>query len=221
MPRVPIRGLDLRGIGVVRDGRDVAESLSRVLIGPKSIYRIAKRWRNFILAFQEAKKLLDPEDYIEVFYQDLVSDPVRQTARILGFIGEEQAHDYRAYSETRRTKNYIKAHPLHRSLSEPVTRDKIGKYKDAFNHRDIEIFESIAGDCLRLYGFPPETSGHTTISSAEKAYFLFQDYIWRYARKLGSPSVVRLDVEQVVQISARKMMGKIRKIQRSLSLKGD
>lgn len=59
---------DAKFVHLIRDGRDVAESLKRVLIGPKSIYRIAKRWVGYIKAFEDFKKEVNDKDYIEIFW---------------------------------------------------------------------------------------------------------------------------------------------------------
>ena len=50
-------------------------------------------------------------------------------------------------------------------LNEPISDRKVEIYKKAFTMREIEIFESVAGDMLKAYGYPSDTSGKTNLTA--------------------------------------------------------
>lgn len=192
-------------IHLIRDGRDVAESLRRVFIGPKSIYRISKRWCQAVSFFYEFKKTINPADYLEVRYEDVVADPRKQLERIFQFLGEEVEGSCLAVQDTDRRHHYIKSAAWHSSLKDNVTDKKIGIFKKTFNKHEIEIFESIAGNMLETYGYSLETSGDTKIKPYEHLLFFFQDYIYRYLRKINHLKVVRQDFGSALQLKWRKI----------------
>lgn len=192
-------------IHLVRDGRDVVESHQRTFVGPKSIDRIAKRWKNSIVAFCRFKETCQPSDYIEVQYEDLVSQPEDIVNQVLTFLGEEPMPlDYRL-PDTRLKSFYLKNHFIHSSLSEMIAASKVGIYKKKLRQREIDIFESIAGECLSLYGYERSCLGKVTVTPVETARFFFENYGYRYLRKCLKPEVIRTDLELGWQLLIRNL----------------
>ncbi|NET82464.1 MAG: sulfotransferase [Moorea sp. SIO1F2] len=185
-----------RIIHIIRDGRDVAESLSRVLIGPKSIYGIAHRWKKYILSFQEFKKTINSHEFLEVHYENLVKNPKKELSKIFKFLGEDYSEDdsevVQDIPETVRKHHYLKAATLHDSLNKSISSQKIGVFKSKFKTREIEIFESIAGEALTGYGYSLETSGKTHIKRKEMIVFFIEDYLLRYLKKFVRPDMMTL-----------------------------
>lgn len=68
---------------MVRDGREVVRSAAA--LGWAEPVRLAYLWRELILQSREAA-LPAPEDYLEIRYEDLVSDPSRIIDRICRFL---------------------------------------------------------------------------------------------------------------------------------------
>ncbi|NEQ76185.1 MAG: sulfotransferase [Okeania sp. SIO2C9] len=197
-------------IHLIRDGRDVTESLKRVFIGPKSIYGIAHRWRKYILTFDEFKKTINSDQFLEIHYEDLVLDLENQVKKIFDFL-EEDAETVNSSNipETERRMFYYKSDPLFDSLNKPISNQKIGIFRKKLTKREIEIFESIAGDGLKIYGYQLETSGKTEIGIHEKIIFFYEDNIFRYLRKLFVP-LLRKQINYEVQLKIRKISMLIR-----------
>jgi len=171
-------------IHLIRDGRDVAESLQRVYIGPKSAYRIAHRWRKYILAFEKFKKEFSPDEFMEVRYEDLVRTPMDTLRKIQEFLSLDRFFANPQLPSTERKKYYIKQSALHTSLKNSISANKIGIFKRKLSNREVEIFESIAGDLLELAGYQLVTDGKTRLRLAEKVHFFTEDYVYRYLRKI-------------------------------------
>ncbi len=199
---------EARFIHLIRDGRDVAESYKRVFIGPQSIYGAAKRWKNYVNALDDAKNDLDAEHYLEIRFEDLVSNPDKQLAKILAFLDEEYAPTGDGEMESHARKRYLNIGSHHGSLAKPISKAKIGVFKSAFNTREVQIFESIAGDELSSHGYSLQTNGDARISISEHAKFFVQDQVLRYARKFKSANgrkQLGRDLIQARQKTARKL----------------
>ncbi|MEP7034074.1 MAG: sulfotransferase [Dermatophilaceae bacterium] len=107
---------DCQVIHVIRDGRDVAVS-HRKRFGYLSSVKSAVKWPRYIAAAQEVGRLLPPERYYELRYEDVVSNAEETLRSLFLFLGEpweegvlaydRHTHDvpekYRAEAERRRS----------------------------------------------------------------------------------------------------------------------
>jgi len=171
-------------IHIVRDGRDVAQSMQKLWFGPTSIYSLAKRWKKRVTAFQEAKKYLDGSDYLEVRYEDLVCEPQKEADRIFHFLGEEPVSVSDRTEKGSRVQQYLQRGTHHQALDKPISPRKVGVYRDIFNFRELEIFETTAGALLKHYHYPLQTPAQARISQMEWIKFFLQDHFFRFFRKL-------------------------------------
>ncbi len=207
---------DAKFIHFVRDGRDVAESLSRIHIGPKSILSIASYWRKHVMAFHEFKKSLDPSMYVEPRYEDFVRDPAPQQKAIFDFLGEkppEKKADDRALPDTDAKRHALSAVSHHGMLKGGISENKVGIYKSRFSMREIEIFETVAGDALKLYGYELTTPASARITPVESMSFFMTDNIFRYSRKLFRPQPFKhlgKELRLELQLKARTLARKCR-----------
>jgi hypothetical protein len=78
-------------IHIVRDGREVAVSLSERGWGPASPIAGAFWWRRKTQAGLRAGRALAPGRYLEVHLEDLVGDPEGELRRICAFLDEDYA----------------------------------------------------------------------------------------------------------------------------------
>ena len=175
-------------IHLIRDGRDVAVSSSRTFVGPASIYGIARVWRKYIFAFHEFKRNLAMDQYLEVYYENLVRNPQNECNRIFHFLKERPVTISGDLPDTETKQHYIKRDLHMHSLEGRITDKKIGTYRRRFSKRQIEIFETVAGDALKLHNYSLLTDGKAIISFKEKVSFFIRDYVYRYYRKYFRPS---------------------------------
>ena len=174
-------------IHLIRDGRDVAVSSSKIFVGPPSIYGIAQEWRKYVFLFEQFKETLNPGSYIEIKYEKMVRNTQSELNRIFEFLEEEPIHIGTEVPNSSAKVFYLQADAHMFSLKKPISDKKIGSFKKVFNDRQIEIFESIAGDALNLYGYQMLTSGNTEVSRGEKFKFFLVDKFYRYYRKYARP----------------------------------
>lgn len=143
---------DLKVVHVVRDGRDVALSFRAAPFGPKHVYPAAQHWVRYLEAAEAAGAALGAASYLVVRYEELVSDPERELRRICTLLGE--AYDPAMLGYHRAQIPYPTDHRNSRNLKRPVLADSSGRWRTELTVREQRIFEAVAGDHLRRYGYP-------------------------------------------------------------------
>lgn len=148
---------DLQAIHLVRDGRDVALSFRAAPFGPKHVYHVARHWVRYLVAAEEARKVLGEAAFVQVRYEDLLAEPERELRRICEFLGEPFDpgmltfyRDDTAYPTDRRNLD---------RLRQPVLSDNTQKWRTGLTPRELRIFEAVAGAALERYGYARGTSG--------------------------------------------------------------
>ena len=204
LPQIKSLFPEAKVIHLVRDGRDVAESLSRALFGTKSIDTIAYRWKESILAFRQFVARFGQEDSIEVKYEDLANDPQHEISKILDFFEEGDLKIGNGIPDTPTRSYYIQKYPVHQMLREPVSNRKVGIFLKKMKSRKIEIFETIAGNLLESYGYHCVTARKAQIQLWERISFFLSDYCLRYLRKLTNFRALGWDLKQAIQIKTRQ-----------------
>lgn len=178
-----------RIIHLVRDGRDVAESMRRIYIGPKSMYGIARRWHRFVMTVHSFA-VQYPDSVLIVRYEDMVREPEETRKRVFRFIGvppEECPPVGASLPDTPSRRQALAAAEHHVSLRQAISQAKSGVFKRSFTLREIGWFESVAGEALRHYGYELVTDGKQRPSLLRRMVFLVEDRVVRYVRKFRQP----------------------------------
>jgi len=142
---------DLQVIHLIRDGRDVALSYKAAFFGPKHVYHLAARWRQYLAAAEDAQAVLGEAGFLPVHYEDLVAEPDRELRRICAFLGEEFAPEMLAFH--RRAIPQIADQRNLANLRRPVMTDNVGKWRRRMTAREVRIFEARAGAQLERHGY--------------------------------------------------------------------
>ena len=138
-------------IHLVRDGRDVMLSYRSAFFGPKHVYPLALRWREYLAAADEARDAIGEGRFLQVRYEDLITAPEQELRRICAFLGEDFASNTLDFYRERR------ALPQDRRNAEglllPVMSNNTGKWRASMTPRELRIFEALAGDWLERHGY--------------------------------------------------------------------
>jgi hypothetical protein len=162
---------------MIRDGRDVALSLQDRDAG-LTTEQVARRWRHRINRTRRAARHVP--DYLEIRYEDLVTDPEGTLGRICEHIEldysprmldyhqraterlRELARPLAAEGEKRglSAESRLEAHAL---TSEPPRTDRTGRWRTEMSAADLAVFEEHAGDVLAKLGYEraPASSART------------------------------------------------------------
>ncbi len=178
-------------IHLVRDGRDVAESQMRVFFGPNTIDQAALSWKKHVSAFRRFSAHLRPDEYREIHYEDLVRSPDQELKKIFDFLGEEFLSFSERIPETTSKAHYLQYDAIHTSLKKSISGEKIGIFKSKLSRRQVEIFESIAGNLLESYGYARVTPVNRPILAYEKIIYGVLDQFFRFQLKMGKWSYLK------------------------------
>ena len=202
---------EARFIHLVRDGRDVALSVKSVWFGPKEIREAADWWATGIREARYQAQFLP--HYLEVRYEDLVTDPVatlRSVCQFLDLPWDPALLDYYRGSEERlaelgaiataKGRTFISTQDrkdIHKLTSQPPQSQRVARWKTEMSEADQLTFEAIAGDILAQYGYP--VSGHVQPSAPAPLWIEQRDRLQTELAQVIEPnqSFLLLDENQL------------------------
>jgi hypothetical protein len=166
-------------VHIVRDGRDAALSFLAMtrrprfnFARPRALGDFAAAWRRETLA---ARRYGREHPYLEVRYEELVEDPEARLRDVCAFLGmefEPAMLEYHREADLDITVDHVLlARP-------PVTTAR--NWREQLAHRDVELFEAIAGDALSELGyeraFPRPRRRVRALT--ERALYVARVYAW-------------------------------------------
>jgi hypothetical protein len=158
------RNIDLYIIHMVRDGRGVAWSLMKSYkrdvkaglqreLTPKSALRTALRWSTVNLATEQLRRVVGPERYLRVRYEDFVANPAETLAHIGNMTGIE--FDNVAASlernEALEPHHQMAGNRLRMNQSIKMSRDE--SWREEMPEPKRRLFERACGWLLRRYNY--------------------------------------------------------------------
>jgi hypothetical protein len=144
---------EARFIQIVRDGRNVALSYADVPFGPKTVARAAALWANRVSTGMAAGRALGPRRYVEVLYEEFVTDPEPQLQAICDFIEAPFEPEMLEYHHRSREEVLGRAARYNPRVTEkPIA--EVRSWAEQMPARQVEVFEAVAGDVLSQLGYP-------------------------------------------------------------------
>ncbi|NVO20933.1 MAG: sulfotransferase [Bacteroidetes bacterium] len=141
-------------IYLYRDGRDVALSFKKAVVGEKHIYHLAKQWRQDQILAMNLGKEIGEDRIMNISYESFTQHPKTMLVELchkLDIPFESEMLDYYKSDESRYT---AQAGNMWNNLVKPVLKHNSNKFLSELSADDILIFESIAGDVLETLGYP-------------------------------------------------------------------
>lgn len=156
-------------IYLYRDGRDVAASFKKAIVGEKHIYHIARQWQQDQAACLALRAQLPESRCISLSYEQLTSSPVAQVQTLCNFLGIAYGDHLLEYHTSSTSKNAAAAGAMWSNLEKPILQNNTGKFLQSFRDHDLEIFELVAGDALLALGYPLYTDRSNKALISEEA----------------------------------------------------
>jgi hypothetical protein len=135
-----------------RDGRDVALSFKKAIVGEKHIYNLAVKWKADQDACLRELEKLDPSRYIKVKYEEFIAATdvvIKEICNRTGLV-YKNADDFYNSDESKRTAAGGK---MWENVTKPVMKDNHDKFLKELTPEEILIFEQVAGDTLVKLGY--------------------------------------------------------------------
>lgn len=140
---------DAKYIHIVRDYRDNIISHRKAML-VKNVADLAYRWLIVNEYIEEAKKK-SRGNWFTLKYEDLVNEPIKCLEDVCLFIGlpfdEAMVNGFNSklshvFESNKDNKKFMR---FHSSIYNPISNDKIGKWKKELSAGDIQVIEAIAG----------------------------------------------------------------------------
>lgn len=159
-----------RFIHIVRDGRDVALSMTGLSWGTRHIPTLAEDWRWMTVLGRKMGNLLG-DRYHELRYEDLVRDPESHLRAICEFLDEPFDPQMLAYSDDATKRMPAESMRWHASSVSPPDESKIDRWRTGLTKSDQIIYEQIAGGALRMFGYERLNHSPTLASRGKGLYY--------------------------------------------------
>jgi Sulfotransferase family len=166
-------------VHIVRDGRDVA--LSRRAAGweSRNIASEALRWCAHVEHGREHGRRLGPDRYLEVRYEDFVTEPEQHARTLCDFVSLGWSPAMLRYHERAGAIVSSVRHPeLHENIARPPTPG-LRTWSSEMSPAEIRAYDAAASRTLVAFGYPTGTKG---IGAIERVRAAAARARWRLAR---------------------------------------
>ncbi len=157
-------------IYIYRDGRDVAASFKRAIVGDKHVYPLGKKWHEQQQLSMEFLKGLSPERYEKVAYEELLHDPAAVLERICDKLAVQYHPGMLRYYESKESQLTASSGKMWGNVTKPVMKGNSGNFRERLSAEEIDIFEQVAEDSLKGLGY------HTTLNGAPRVLLDVEEF---------------------------------------------
>lgn len=133
-------------VHVLRDGRDVALSLMKAG-WEKNFKSAALRWQQRVSSGITVGKHLGNERYIELKYEDLVTQPELSLQTLCAWLGIEYSQDM-LHHHTKAKEHINRDWHLHARVAEPINGSRAFAWKKTLTRIQVAEVEHVAGSLL-------------------------------------------------------------------------
>ena len=140
-------------IFLYRDGRDVAVSFRKAIVGEKHYYYIARDWARTQKLALTMEAHIGPERFFRVKYEDMVEEPEAMMMRLCEFLNMDYHEDMLNFHQSHEAVRAANSSELWGNVTKPIMKGNTGKFRSEAGDEDIRIFESVAGEVLDALGY--------------------------------------------------------------------
>ena len=140
-------------IYLFRDGRDVAVSFRKAVVGEKHFYHIAREWGSTQRIALAKRGQIGSSRFFNVRYEDLTADAETTMKALCKFLGYRYTPEMLDFHRTDEAKKAASSSDLWGNVVNPVMRDNSRKFLREASAEDVQIFELEAGDVLDALGY--------------------------------------------------------------------
>lgn len=142
-----------RYLYLYRDGRDVAASFQKAVVGEKHCYPIALEWHRAQQLALQLRDWIAPGRFFMVSYEQIIGAPEETLKALCAFLETPYTTamlNFNCSDEARRTAH---AGTLWENVTRPVMKREPHGFLNQLGEMDIRIFESVAGPSLDALGY--------------------------------------------------------------------
>lgn len=151
-------GSKAKFIHLHRDGRDVAVSFRKAIVGEKSAYHIAKQWQEEQDKALALQKKIPAEQFISVRYADLVRAPRDELQKLCDFMEIDFLEQMLEFHKSREAITTSQAGQMWSNVQKPIMSENVSKFLRELSLLDVSVFEAVAGEALTALDYPLTSS---------------------------------------------------------------
>jgi hypothetical protein len=141
-------------IYLYRDGREVALSFKKAIVGEKHIYALAQSWMKDQEEALKLRERTNPDRFFMISYETLTAFPEASLQRLCNFLHLPYSDKAMEFYKSRESANTAVGGKMWENVTKPVIKDNTQKFLRELSYEDIAIFESVAGNTLQKLGYP-------------------------------------------------------------------
>ncbi|MDR0429262.1 MAG: sulfotransferase [Tannerellaceae bacterium] len=141
-------------IYLYRDGREVALSFKKAIVGEKHIYALAQNWMKDQEEALRLRERTDPDRFFMINYETLTAFPEASLQSLCNFLHLPYSDKAMEFYKSRESANTAVGGKMWVNVTKPIMKDNTQKFLHELSYEDIAIFESVAGNTLRKLGYP-------------------------------------------------------------------
>lgn len=144
---------DAKYFYLFRDGRDVAVSFKKAVVGHKHFYHIAQEWAAAQRAALNMRAKLDEKQFFSLSYEALTSQPEQSLQALCSFLDVEYHPSMMNFHESNEAASTASSSSLWSNVTRPVMSQNTQKFLTQASAEEVKIFELVAGDVLDQLGY--------------------------------------------------------------------
>ncbi len=145
---------DAKFLHLYRDGRDVAVSFRKVIVGEKTFYNVAKAWEKDQQLALGLRQRIDESRLFSVSYEQLTDKTEIMLQRLCEFLDVEYTDAMMHFNESAEaTRTARSGGSMWGNVRRPVMRNNTRKFFREAKREDYRIFELVSGELLDLLGY--------------------------------------------------------------------
>lgn len=153
IPQIEAHFRSPRYIYLYRDGRDVAVSFRKAVVGEKHFYHIAKEWASTQQLALGMRERIGPSRFFSISYESLTSQPELSMRLLCKFLGVRFNQSMLEFYKSDEARRAAESSELWGNVVKPIMANNTRKFLHDSSEEDIRIFESVAGDVLCALGY--------------------------------------------------------------------
>lgn len=138
-------------IFLLRDGRDVVNSLLQMPWRPDGLWSNARYWQNYIKSAEKVKAKLDSSSFFEIRFEDLAADTEGYTRRLCDFVGVKYSEEMLAAPPSKIFANW-EAEWKYKSQME-MDSSRIGAWQAELDEKQKKLLQWFIGADLKKLAY--------------------------------------------------------------------
>ncbi|OGS74658.1 MAG: hypothetical protein A3F91_13015 [Flavobacteria bacterium RIFCSPLOWO2_12_FULL_35_11] len=135
-------------IHLYRDGRDVALSFRKAIVGEKHMYHLAKQWKEEQDLCVQLKEKLGNDRVFLISYEELLDDSEGVLMRLCNFLKVPYNNSMLSYYNSNESNITADSGKMWENISQPLIKNNFNKFFKELSDDQIKIFEHVAGSTL-------------------------------------------------------------------------